>query len=387
MEEICDKDVCMGCWACCNICSKNAISIIEDKFGFLHPQINHNLCIDCGACRTVCPNNTLPIFHIEMSTYAAVSKNDDIYKKSTSGGVATTLSTFIIEKGGVVYGAAFDNAFNLLHSRIDSVKELHKIQGTKYVQSSIGYSYKQIKNDLKSKTVLFIGTPCQVAGLLNYIPNSLHKNLFTVSFICGGVPSNKFLKQNLNSYLKDAKNIKFRNGCDYGFWIEYTNNKIIHLQRFYNQYFRAFDNKISLRSSCYGCKFSRRERIGDITIGDFWGLSSGNLLDREKSGLGVSIILCSSEKGVSLIKNSSSNFIIEKHDISETFKFNPRLLSPVIKNDYVKKFRQSFEKNEDFDKSVGKILNIKYKIYEIKGFLKKNKILSSINDSIKSVRK
>ena len=219
MEEICDKDVCMGCWACCNICSKNAISMIEDKFGFLHPQINHNLCIDCGACRTVCPNNTLPIFHIEMSTYAAVSKNDDIYKKSTSGGVATTLSTFIIEKGGVVYGAAFDNAFNLLHSRIDSVKELHKIQGTKYVQSSIGYSYKQIKNDLKSKTVLFIGTPCQVAGLLNYIPNSLHKNLFTVSFICGGVPSNKFLKQNLNSYLKDAKNIKFRNGCDYGFWI------------------------------------------------------------------------------------------------------------------------------------------------------------------------
>ncbi|WP_270650838.1 4Fe-4S dicluster domain-containing protein [Phocaeicola vulgatus] len=94
MEEICDKDVCMGCWACCNICSKNAISMIEDKFGFLHPQINHNLCIDCGACRTVCPNNTLPIFHIEMSTYAAVSKNDDIYKKSTSGGVATTLSTF-----------------------------------------------------------------------------------------------------------------------------------------------------------------------------------------------------------------------------------------------------------------------------------------------------
>ena len=110
-------------------------------------------------------------------------------------------------------------------------------------------------------------------------------------------------------------------------------------------------------------------------------------MDREKSGLGVSIILCSSEKGVSLIKNSSSNFIIEKHDISETFKFNPRLLSPVIKNDYVKKFSQSFEKNEDFDKSVGKILNIKYKIYEIKGFLKKNKILSSINDSIKSVRK
>ena len=113
MEEICDKDVCMGCWACCNICSKNAISMIEDKFGFLHPQINHNLCIDCGACRTVCPNNTLPIFHIEMSTYAAVSKNDDIYKKSTSGGVATTLSTFIIEKGGVVYGAAFD--LSLIH--------------------------------------------------------------------------------------------------------------------------------------------------------------------------------------------------------------------------------------------------------------------------------
>ena len=108
------------------------------------------------------------------------------------------------------------------------------------------------------------------------------------------------------------------------------NTQIINLQRFYNQYFRAFDNKISLRSSCYGCKFSRRERIGDITIGDFWGLSSGNLLDREKSGLGVSIILCSSEKGVSLIKNSSSNFIIEKHDISETFKFNPRLLSPIL---------------------------------------------------------
>ena len=180
------------------------------------------------------------------------------------------------------------------------LKNCIKIQGTKYVQSSIGYSYKQIKNDLKSKTVLFIGTPCQVAGLLNYIPNSLHKNLFTVSFICGGVPSNKFLKQNLNSYLKDAKNIKFRNGCDYGFWIEYTNNKIIHLQRFYNQYFRAFDNKISpkvfmLRLQIFPKRKNRRHYYWG-----FWGLSSGNLLDREKEWFRVSIILCSSQKKVYL---------------------------------------------------------------------------------------
>ena len=158
-----------------NKCTINAISMIEDDYGFMHPQINQDICISCGACRNVCPVVRFSDFHKEIIVYAAVSRNSSIYVNSTSGGVATTLSKSMIEDNGIVYGAAFDNKFNLKHQCANSINNLDAFQGSKYVQSYIGESFKKIKEELSTKKVLFIGTPCQVAGLLNYIKFK-HKN-------------------------------------------------------------------------------------------------------------------------------------------------------------------------------------------------------------------
>ena len=355
--------------------------MIEDDYGFMHPQINQDICISCGACRNVCPVVRFSDFHKEIIVYAAVSRNSSIYVNSTSGGVATTLSKSMIEDNGIVYGAAFDNKFNLKHQCANSINNLDAFQGSKYVQSYIGESFKKIKEELSTKKVLFIGTPCQVAGLLNYIPSLYKKKLITISFICGGVPSVKFLKQSLNGFLSGAKKLRFRNGKEYGFWIESDNREDIYLERFYSQYFRAFDNKLSLRNSCYNCKFACRERVGDITIGDFWGLKDDPFFKAFQDG--ISIIICSTEKGKSFIDHYKHNFILREHSILETLECNPRLLSPAEKTKDVIKFRVQYRKKGNFNVAVNSVLNLRYRVYEIKKNLKQYRLLRYLHNIIK----
>ena len=383
MEKICEEEICTGCFSCFNVCPMVAITMREDDFGFMHPVINHHKCIDCGLCTKVCPMLNKPYGREALITYAAISKNEDIYQNSTSGGVATTLSQYVISKGGIVYGAAFDKSFNLVHSCIDNVNKLSALQGSKYVQSNIGYAFKHIKNDLLQRKVMFIGTPCQVAGLLNYIPNKLQENLITISFICGGVPSIKFLKQNLGNLLDEAESLKFRNGVEYGFWIKNTVDTI-YIERYYNNYFRAFDNKISLRLACYNCQFACIKRVGDITIGDFWGIKEGRILNYMKDG--ISIVICSTNKGEKIMEATQSNFYLEKHNLNETLSMNPRLITPPNFSNRVRDFRKIYLKTKDFDKSVNSILWAKYEIYDIKKALKKIFFLQWLYSKIKQFK-
>lgn len=385
MQRICEDELCTGCCACLNICPPTAISMVKDDFGFNHPIIDNNKCIDCRLCKKVCPIINKPQLHKELITYAAISKDKCIYDKSTSGGIATTLSKYMILNGGVVYGAAFDEDFNLKHFRVDKIEKLSILQGSKYVQSFIGNNFLQIKRDLFQRKVLFIGTPCQVAGLLNYIPIKLHDNLITVSFICGGVPSLKFLKQHLSKWLDNAEYLRFRNGKEYGFWIGRKDHTLVHLDRFYSNYFRAFDNKISLRMACYNCQFACKDRVGDITIGDFWGLKEGQILKYNKNG--VSIVMCSTDKGMNLMRSVQPYLFIEQHNINETLSMNPRLSTPSEISKEVWNFRNKYLITNDFDKSVDSVLRLKYTVYEIKRKLKKIAILNYLYFFLKKRKK
>lgn len=161
-----DKAMCCGCSACFSVCPKNAITMLEDEKGFKYPKISKNKCINCGLCEKICPILNKREKLNKPKAYACINKDESIRKNSSSGGIFTLIAEEIVDMGGVVFGAQFDNDFNVIHSYTDNKEELYKFRGSKYVQSIIGDNYKNSKKFLEEgKYVLFTGTPCQVEGL------------------------------------------------------------------------------------------------------------------------------------------------------------------------------------------------------------------------------
>lgn len=270
---------CNGCGVCSFICPFKAIEMKEDNEGFLYPNINQEKCKNCGACLKKC--NVINKLEKETNSqkcYMAITKNKVIYKNSASGGIATLLSKLIIEKyNGVVYGCNMDNCFNVKHIRVDSVKDLYKLQDSKYVQSTIYNTFNEILNDLKVRKVLFIGTPCQVNSLKQFTNEKNRDNLITCDLICHGVPSPGMFKKYIayleKKYKSKIKKYRFRNKSQYdkcGF-----RGKIIYLnlkkRYFYTEtdvYYNDFLQEKNYRKSCYDCKYKTLNRVGDITLGD-----------------------------------------------------------------------------------------------------------------------
>lgn len=191
MDSICEYTACTGCMACMNACHGQAIAIKYDDEGFARPFVLHDKCVDCGLCQKVCPINNLPQKSVPQRVYSGWANNEKIRKMSSSGGAFSCLALPILRKGGVVFGAAMNDKFQVEHIWIEKEQDLHLLQGSKYVQSNIGESYKHVKEFLhKERKVLFCGTPCQVAALRNYLHRD-YDNLVTVDLICHGIPSPK----------------------------------------------------------------------------------------------------------------------------------------------------------------------------------------------------
>lgn len=326
MKKIIDKDFltkCTGCGACYNICPTNAISMIESHNTFLYPQIDEAKCINCGKCERTCIVNSFKKENSHPSKMYAFRANDEVRKKCSSGGAFPVLANYIIDIGGYVCGASFDENFKLKHTIINNKADLENLYSSKYLQSDIGKTYKNIEKLLKdNKTVLFCGTPCQVAGLKNVLGQN-YNNLYTIDILCHGVPSQKvfdlYLEEISNG--KKIKNVIFRNKI-FGWsaehiWVQFDDNSVYTKTRAEGDpYVKAFLENIDLRDSCETCQFSELPRTGDITIGDFWGIEK--IDTTQKDNLGTSIILCNSPRGQDLLNRCIDNGSIKEYPLNKT---------------------------------------------------------------------
>lgn len=344
IKEICNLSLCTGCAACANRCPKQCISMkVEGGLGHLYPKINYDECINCGACIKVCPSNSSAKLNKPITAYAGWDKNKEEYISSTSGGAASAFSRYIINHGGVVYGCSILQGIQIKHIRIDNIKDLIKLKGSKYVQSTIENNcYKHVKEDLKlGKQVLFIGTPCQIAGLKSFIGDN-NDLLYTVDLICHGVPSLSYFQKHVlkKTGRRIPDEIYFRKNSSYLLLLVSNGIELYrsHLlkERYSDIYYNTFFDGFSYRESCYHCPYATSSRVSDVTIGDFWGLKD-NLPIAHTNG--CSVLLPLTEKGVELIKNISPDFYLFERTVKEAIDGNDQLKHPKQKDYRIKLFR------------------------------------------------
>lgn len=325
------KEECCGCNACAEICPQHCIRMKEDSKGFFYPRVDVAVCIECGACENVCPFDTTNLLlRAPLKAYAAWNKIEAEHTLSSSGGVAYVFSSYILGKNGVVYGCAA-NGIEVRHIRVDSISELRKLQGSKYVQSDVQGMFRQVKKDLQQqRPVLFIGTPCQVAGLKNYI-RTVPPHLYLVDLICHGVPSLKMLSEHVSqiSNGREVLNISFRRGTAY--LMEFSCEDFSYECHYWKDaYMRMFVNGFISRPSCYNCPYANLKRTGDVSIGDFWGL--GKMDERPKGANdAVSVLLPCNEKGLRLIKTVAGALVLYERQVQEAVSGNPQLQHPTLR--------------------------------------------------------
>lgn len=281
------KRKCTGCLACVDSCKHQALTVKESFDGHLYPLIDKSKCNKCGLCSLTCPIINKFEFkrHQTPKVYVAWSNVEELRKKSTSGGIFAALAKYVIDTGGVVFGAAFDGIL-VKHIEVSSIAELAKIQGSKYQESDASGSYRKCYVNLKKGvTVLFSGTPCQIGGLLSFLKNKKYKGkLLTCDFICTGLPSILPLRAALGEDCSDIKLLCYRDktngwgmtergfGFDSNQSLRYIGNKgklgVISNK---NMPYITFSNYITHRDSCLNCNFAHFSRVSDITLADSWG--------------------------------------------------------------------------------------------------------------------
>lgn len=339
------KKNCCGCTACESICPKQAITMITDENGFIYPNINREKCIKCNLCKKVCSyQNKLPSSS-KKEVYVAISQDTDI-SKSASGGVFSSFAKAIIQSGGVVYGSAMlyeNEKLHVKHIKVTSESDLHHLKGSKYVYSSLQGVFSDVLTTLNTgKTVLFSGTPCQVAGLKGFLQKD-YSNLYTIDLICHGVPSEQLFQQYISFEEKKNKtkitNLKFRDksqGWKLYASMTFDNNKTIHFEPEESSYYQLFFNSYTYRENCYSCPYASEHRPGDITIGDYWCIElvhpsllveNGGELNHEK---GVSCMIINNNKGTELLSIHGFNIKVWASSYEYASKYNRQLTSPSL---------------------------------------------------------
>ena len=309
MIEINNKAECSGCTACYSVCSHNAIEMKSDEEGFKYPKVDRTKCVECGLCNKICPIANKAKRDEEVTSGYIVQYTDDHTRlRSTSGAAVNAIAEYIISCNGVVFGCEFCSDRVCRHTMATTIKDLEKFQGSKYVQSDLGECFKNVKEKLdEGKKVLFIGTPCQVAGLERFIQKN-KENLYLIDMACHGVPSPEIFKDFIlfleNKYKNRISNFVFRDKT-YGYSatnikVYFSNGKTIDCRNDIKTFTRLMFKGITLRPSCYNCSFKTKSRVSDITIFDCTLVGSYNKeMDDDK---GTTSILCHSNKGRQLLE-------------------------------------------------------------------------------------
>lgn len=384
-----NKEMCTGCTACKSICPKDAIEMVRDEEGFLYPRVNKEKCINCGVCKNTCPVLSKKIFNeFRQKAYIFQNNNEKIREDSTSGGIYTAIAEDVVKKGGVVFGAAFDENYVVKHSYATKKDDLKKFRKSKYVQSDLNDTFREVKRYLdEDKIVCYSGTPCQIAGLKSFLKKDYEK-LILVDIMCHSVPSPLYFEKYKKYILKKLKankitNINFRDKSKYGYkysmmTVETDNGK-------YSQgidtdpYLRAFFGDYSVRPSCYNCKFKTQKRVSDITIWDCFNI---NEIDKSyDDDKGTTRVLIQSEKGNKLI-NNLENVKLKEIDVDLAVNKVREMSNSVKYNNKHEEFFKNIE-DEDF---IDRYFPITIKT-RLNSFVRKFLSVTGLYSTIKSIAK
>lgn len=322
MINIYDKRKCSGCKACSNACPVNAISFEYDNEGILYPAVDKTICVDCGKCDRVCPYNNdshgVPFENFKETPlfFAAQLKDKERLDYVSSGGAFQAFAEAVIKEGGVVYGVTQEDVDHIFHIRVGTISELKYIRKSKYLQSDVGESYRQVKKDLlEGKTVLFSGTGCQIAGLNCYLGEK-KANLYTCEVVCHGVPSRKVWEQ----YRKEKEQLAGKSISDIVFrdksrgWsfnqykITYDDGTSEYERSSWQLFHAGYLQGLFYRPSCGNCRFAVMPRVADVTLADFWKYNGSKIRKFE----GVSLVAVNNNKGHKLLEKTESILELEK---------------------------------------------------------------------------
>ena len=356
------KDCC-GCEACANICPKDCIEMQTDEHGFSRPSFDESICIHCNLCRKACPILEGITHSIEPKIIACKNRNNQVRSASSSGGVFTAIAESIISCGGIVYGAAFNKQLEVEHKRIDTIYGLATLRGSKYVQSRIGDTLRQVKKDLTADTkVLFTGTPCQIGGLRSFLGRE-YENLYCLEVVCHGVPSPGIFSHYINSLevKANAKVISFRFRDKVESWRHYSlsaqfdNGTTMRQRGAENPFQRGFIADLYTRPSCTACHFKSFASGADITLGDFWG--SGIFGTEYNDDRGISLVCLNSHKGEQLFDSVKAElFDIRTSTLEDAMRFNPCIVRSTTMHPKNEKFWREYP-TSDFDELITRLLH------------------------------
>ena len=371
---------CVGCRSCEQSCPVSCIKLRENQEGFIYPTIDTDLCIECGKCINACPVEKKGL-HINkpLEVWAWKNKNSVDLMRSASGGAADSATRVVLQTGGIVYGAAYDDQLVVRHIRVENEEERYRLQSSKYVQSNLDNTYSLVKRDLlDGKCVFYTGTPCQISGLYAYLGGNKN-NLYTIDLICHGVPSPKFFKKYVDYQQKQMGekviSYNFRSKDKRGWGTQYllktktkTKTKALTLDR-YGKHFMDGD---CYRECCYQCEYAKINRVGDLTVGDFWGIAKSH--PDFYSTKGVSSVFVNTIKGKKIFEKMKEYAEIEVATLEEAMVKQRNLVKASERTISRNSFYNEID-NENFIEHISVGIQIKERIKVIlpKGLIERIK--------------
>ncbi len=369
--QICSKEMCTGCGACSQVCPKGCISMEPDEEGFLYPRIDKDACVDCHLCEKKCPSLHKTEGAGDSAYYMAIHKDKEILQKSSSGGAFSAIASYVLEAGGVIFGACMDpGTKEVYHIQIEAEGEMDQLRLSKYYQSNTKETYLAAKALLKEgRKVLFTGTACQIAGL--YAVCGRPENLLTVDILCHGASSKLFadayIKSQEKRFKKTVAHYQFRvkegeegwkSGGGTRMLLKFTDGTSFVADKETDTFFLAFNANLILRESCYQCPYAGPQRIGDFTLADFWGVTAARATPEEMKN-GISLMLVNSPKGAAVLEQLGDKLQVTPIQPEEATPYNSSLIRPNRRPEKRDKVVKALIRGKDFNRTVRGAMRVK----------------------------